>query len=36
MSIVVFHPIYSDYRKYEIPRMDKEIKIIINHLSLTN
>jgi hypothetical protein len=36
MSIVVFHPIYNDYRQYEIPRLDKEIKIIINHLSSTN
>ena len=36
MSIVVLHPIYNDYRKYVIPKMDKEIRIIINHLCITN
>jgi len=36
MSIVVLHPIYNDYRKYDIPRMDKEVQIIINYLRSTN
>lgn len=36
MSIVVFHPIYNNYKMYKIPRMDKEIQIIINHLSSIN
>lgn len=32
MYIVVLHPIYDNYRMYAIPRMDKEINIINNHL----
>lgn len=36
MNIVVFHSMYDDYRKFEIPRMDKELKIIANYLRLTN
>lgn len=35
MYIVVLHHQFDSYQKYEIPRMDKEIKIIINHLFLT-
>ena len=36
MSIVILHPIYSNYIKYEIPRMDTEINIIIRHLYTAN
>lgn len=30
MYIVIFHPIYDTYLKYEIPRMDEEVKIILS------
>lgn len=33
MYIVVLHCQFNSYQKYEVPRMDKEIKIIINYLS---
>lgn len=32
MYIVIFHPIYNNYRKFEIPRMEKETMIIVNYL----
>ena len=32
MHIVVLHPDFSNYKVYEIPRMDKEINIMLNYL----
>ena len=32
MHIVILHPEFSNYKVYEIPRMDKEINVILNYL----
>ena len=32
MHLVILHPDYNRYVKYEVPRMDKEISIILNSL----
>ena len=32
MYLVVLHPEYGRYVKYEVPRIDKEISIILNSL----
>ena len=32
MYLVVLHSEYNKYIKYEVPRMDKEITIILNAL----
>lgn len=32
MHIVIFHPDYNSYKLYEIPRMDKEIQLILSRI----
>ena len=33
MHIVIIHPDYPNYKVYEIPTMDKEIRLMLDHLS---